>query len=60
MGKKDGVRHGIQKYCVFNRSSVVFSGKNRNIIYPILKYRTKYVIFCHVHVFFSTDFAKFY
>ena len=43
---------------VFNCSSAVFSGKNRNIIYPILKYSTKYFIFCHVHVF-STDFAGF-
>ena len=35
------------------------------IIYPILKYSTKYFIFCHVHVhvFFLLillDFAKFY
>ena len=59
MGKKDGIRHGTQKYCVFNCSSLVFSGKNRNIIYPILKYSKKYVIFCHVHVFFPTDFAGF-
>ena len=51
-GKKDGDRHGTRKYCVFNRSSAVFSGKNRNIIYPILKYNTRYFIFCHVHVFF--------
>ena len=43
----------------FNCSNVVFSGKNRNIIYPILNYSTKYVIFCHVHVFFPTDFAGF-
>ena len=61
-GKKDGIqcnRYGTRKYCVFNSSSAVFSGKNQNIIYPILKYSTKYFIFCHVHVF-STDFAKFY
>ena len=34
-GKKDGIQcnqHGTRKYCVFNHSSVVFSGKNHNII----------------------------
>ena len=45
-GKKDGVqcnRRGTQKYCVFNCSSTVFSGKNYNNIYPIIKYSTKYL-----------------
>ena len=28
------------------------SGKNHNIIHPILKYSTKYLIFCHVHGFY--------
>ena len=66
MEKKDVVqcnRHGTRKYCVFNHSIAVFSGKN-HIIYPILKYSTKYFIFSHVHDFFywfrSPDFAKFY
>ena len=48
-GQKDGVqcnRHGTRKYCVFNCSSAVFSGKNRNIIYPILKCNIKYFILC--------------
>ena len=42
----------LENTVFFNRPSVVFSDKNRNISYPILKYITKYVIFCHVHVFF--------
>ena len=45
---------------VFLIAPVQFSvGKNCNVIYPILKYSTKYFIFCHVHVFSSTDFAGF-
>ena len=54
-GQKDCVqcnRHGTRKYCVFNCSGAVFSGKNRNIIYPILKCNIKYFMFCYVHVFF--------
>ena len=62
--KIDGNRHGTRKYCVFNRSSSVFSGKNRNVIYPILKYSTKCTSYFIMYVFFflllSRDFVKFY
>ena len=50
----NAIDNRTRKYCVFNRSSAVFSGKNCNIIYPILKYNTKYM-----YMFFSTDFAGF-
>ena len=41
------------KNTVFLIAPVQFSVVlNCNIIYPILKYTTKYFIFCHVHVFF--------
>ena len=46
---------------VFNCSSAVFSGKNCNIIYPILKYSTKYfILFLSCTCFFSTNFAGFH
>ena len=46
--------------CINRSRRVQFSalGKKHNIIYPILKYSTKYFIFCHIYVF-STDFAGF-
>ena len=68
-GEKDGIqcnRHGTPKYCVFNRSSIVFSGKNRNIIYQILKF-IQYKYLLHIlsctwafFLLISRDFAKFY
>ena len=49
------------KNTVFLIAPVQFSevSSNRNIIYPIIKYSTEHFIFCHEHVFFSTDFAGF-
>ena len=54
-GKKDGNQHGTRKYCVFNRSSAVFSGKNLNIIYQNTSYFVTYM-----YMFFSTDFMGFH
>ena len=44
---------------VFLIVPVQFSVVRINIIYPVLKYSTRYFIFCHIHVF-STDFMGFH
>ena len=64
-GKKDGVqcnRHETRKYCVFNHSSAVFSGKNRNNYYlsnSQIKYKVLHILPCTCTCFFSNDFAGF-